>query len=59
MGDIQRGFSIANELTDKTMIIEIAGVCELMKQWNEAAKLYQKGQLVEKAASIYIQIGMF
>ena len=54
MGDIQRGFNIANELADKTMIIEIAGVCELMKQWTEAAKLYQKGQLVEKAASIYI-----
>jgi hypothetical protein len=30
-----------------------------MKQWTEAAKLYQKGKLVEKAASIYIQIGMF
>lgn len=59
MGDIQRGFTIANDLADKTMIIEIAGVCEQMKQWTEAAKLYQKGQLVEKAASIYIQIGMF
>jgi len=40
-------------------VIEIAGVCELMKQWQEAAKLYQKGGLVEKAASIYIQIKMF
>lgn len=30
-----------------------------MKQWQEAAKLYQKGDLVEKAASIYIQIKMF
>jgi len=30
-----------------------------MKQWQEAAKLYQKGGLVEKAASIYIQIKMF
>ena len=30
-----------------------------MKQWTEAAKLYQKGGLVEKAASIYIQMGMF
>lgn len=59
MGDIQRGFNIANELSDKNLVIDIAGVCENMKQWTEAAKLYQKGSLVEKAASIYIQIGMF
>ena len=59
MGDIQRGFNIANELSEKNLVIEIAGVCEQMKQWTEAAKLYQKGALVEKAASIYIQIGMF
>jgi len=25
-----------------------------MKNWTEAAKLYQKGGLIEKAASIYI-----
>lgn len=31
MGDIQRGFNIANELNDKNLVIEIAGVCELMK----------------------------
>lgn len=59
MGDLQRGFTIANELADKNSVIEIAGVCESMKQWTEAAKLYQKGGLVEKAASIYIQMGMF
>lgn len=59
MGDMQRGFQISNELKDKNLVIEIAGVCESMKQWSEAAKLYQKGGLVEKAVSIYIQIGMF
>ena len=61
MGDIQRGFNIANELneSEKNLLIEIAGVCEQMKQWGEAAKLYQRGGLVEKAASIYIQIGFF
>lgn len=31
MGDIQRGFNIANELNDKNLVIEIAGVCEQMK----------------------------
>jgi WD repeat-containing protein 19 len=32
-GDIQRGFSIANNLTDKNLVIEIAAVCEQLKQW--------------------------
>mmetsp|Transcript_21815 Transcript_21815/g.33754 ORF Transcript_21815/g.33754 Transcript_21815/m.33754 type:complete len:263 (+) Transcript_21815:2171-2959(+) len=59
MGDIQRGFSIASNINDKTIVIEIASVCEQMKQWKEAAKLYQKGGLVEKAVSIYIQIKLF
>lgn len=59
MGDIGRGFQIANELNDKNLTIEIAAVCENMKSLTEAAKLYQKGGLVEKAASIYIQMGMF
>jgi len=54
MGDIQRGFNIASELKDNNICIEIAGVCEQMKQWTEAAKLFQKGGLIEKAASIYI-----
>ena len=54
-----RGLKIAQELTDKNLIIDIASVCEQMKQWPEAAKLYQKGGLVEKAVSIYIQVGMF
>lgn len=59
MGGMPRGMKIAQELNDKNLIIDIAGVCEQMKQWPEAAKLYQKGGLVEKAVSIYIQIGMF
>lgn len=33
MGDIQRGFSIASNINDKNLVIEIAGVCEQMKQW--------------------------
>jgi hypothetical protein len=33
MGEIQRGFSIANNINDKNIVIEIAGVCEQMKQW--------------------------
>jgi len=40
MGDVARGFQIANELSDKNLIIEISSVCEQMKNWTEAAKLY-------------------
>ena len=28
MGDMNRGMQIANELNDKNLVIEIAGVCE-------------------------------
>lgn len=59
LGNLQRGLKIASELKDKNLIIDIASVCEQTKSWAEAAKLYQKGGLVEKAVSIYIQIGMF
>lgn len=59
MGDMNRGMQIANELKDNNLVIEIASVCEGIKCWPEAAKLYQKGGNIEKAASIYIQIGMF
>jgi len=51
---MNRGMQIANELNDKNLVIEIAGVCESIKCWPEAAKLYQKGGNIEKAASIYI-----
>lgn len=54
MGDVTRGLNIASELDEKNLIIDIASVCEQMKQWPEAAKLYQKGGLLEKAVSIYI-----
>jgi WD repeat-containing protein 19 len=59
MGDMTRGVNISSELKEKNLLIEIASVCEQMKQWPEAAQLYQKGGLLEKAVSIYIQIGKF
>ncbi len=45
-----------NSLKDPQLVIDIAIVCENMKQWLEAATLFQKGGLPEKAAAIYIQI---
>jgi len=51
--------NIAYELTETSLIIELAGVCESAKQFNDAAKLYEKGNLIEKAATLYIQTGNF
>lgn len=40
-------------------MLDIALVCENMKQLIEAAQLYLKGGLPEKAANIYISLKMF
>ena len=40
-------------------MIEIAVVCENLKQFLEAAELYEKAGMLEKAASLYIQLKMF
>ena len=58
LGDVTRAVGIASSLSekDKQLILDIAQVCENMKQWLEAAQLYQKGGAPEKAASIYIRI---
>lgn len=55
MGDIQRGFNIAREIKDKALLIDIAVVCENIKQFPEAAALYEKAQMYEKAVTLYLQ----
>ena len=42
MCDIQSGFNIAREIKDKALLIDIAVVCENIKQFPEAAALYEK-----------------
>eukprot|EP00357_Protocruzia_adherens_P031508 CAMPEP_0115034576 /NCGR_PEP_ID=MMETSP0216-20121206/40747_1 /TAXON_ID=223996 /ORGANISM="Protocruzia adherens, Strain Boccale" /LENGTH=1399 /DNA_ID=CAMNT_0002413515 /DNA_START=36 /DNA_END=4235 /DNA_ORIENTATION=- len=54
-GDVARGFAQAMKLTESALIIECAQVCESMKQWDEAAELFEKGGWTEKAFSIYIK----
>jgi len=39
LGNITRGITLANELKDTNIIVEIAGVCEAINQLNEAAEL--------------------
>ena len=45
LGDIQRGFNIAREIKDKGLLTDIAVVCENMRQYAEAAQLYEKAEI--------------
>jgi len=56
LGDVARAVSIAKSLDDKQLTIEIATVCESMKQYLEAAQLFESVGFAERAAAIYIQI---
>lgn len=52
LGNITRGITLANELRDPNVIIEIAAVCEAINQLNEAAELNEKLGNFEKAAQL-------
>ena len=58
-GDIHRGLNIANELSNSdnskssnSMMIEIANVFEQVKQFNEAAQIYEKNRINRKSSNI-------
>lgn len=59
IGDAHRGFQIAEKITDQNVLIDIAMVCEKMNCIEEAAALYEKAGLNEKAAGFYIQLKRF
>ncbi|XP_059172519.1 WD repeat-containing protein 19-like [Physella acuta] len=54
VGDIRRGVSMATKMPSKILKKECAGILESMKQWSDAAVLYEQGQYYDKAASVYI-----
>jgi len=54
-GDLRRGILMANESNDKALCRECGSVLESMKQFGDAARMYEKGGSLEKAAAIYIQ----
>lgn len=56
LGDVSRALTIAKKLEDKPLTIEVAAVCESMKQYLEAAQLFESVGMIERAAGIYIQI---
>lgn len=55
MGDIRRGVSMAMKMPSRILKKECAGILEGMKQWTEAATLYEQGGYYDKAASVYIR----
>ncbi|KAK6976293.1 WD repeat-containing protein 19 [Biomphalaria glabrata] len=55
VGDIRRGVTMAMKMPSKILKKECAGILENMKQWGEAAQLYEQGQYYDKAASVYIR----
>ncbi|CAD5124243.1 DgyrCDS12539 [Dimorphilus gyrociliatus] len=55
MGDIRRGVGMAAKMPSRVLKKDCAAILESMKQWSEAAVLYEKGGFFDKAASVYIR----
>nr|CAD7423460.1 unnamed protein product [Timema monikensis] len=56
-GDIRRGVTMAADASSsRTLKKECGDILEGMKQLNDAAMLYEKGQYFDKAASTYIRL---
>lgn len=56
LGDVGRGTALAAEGAETGCCRDCAAILESLKQWTEAAKLYEMGEQPEKAAAIYIKI---
>ncbi|CAG0902490.1 unnamed protein product, partial [Darwinula stevensoni] len=59
-GDLRKGLVLAGQLNSKSLKRECAEILETMKaslgQFSEAASLYEKANLHEKAAALYIKM---
>uniref|UniRef100_A0A672JFN3 WD repeat-containing protein 19 n=1 Tax=Salarias fasciatus TaxID=181472 RepID=A0A672JFN3_SALFA len=55
MGDIRKGAAQALQHPSRVLKKECGAILESMKQYSEAAQLYEKGQYYDKAASVYIR----
>ncbi|RHY33017.1 hypothetical protein DYB32_001946 [Aphanomyces invadans] len=55
-GDLRRGIRLVTELNDPSLCKECGLILEGMKQLSDAALLYERGEVYEKAAQIYIQM---
>ncbi|XP_038608159.1 WD repeat-containing protein 19 isoform X1 [Tachyglossus aculeatus] len=55
MGDIRRGVNQAIKHPSRLLKRDCGAILENMKQFSEAAQLYEKGKYYDKAASVYIR----
>ncbi|XP_023685243.1 WD repeat-containing protein 19 isoform X1 [Paramormyrops kingsleyae] len=55
MGDIRRGVNQAIKHPSRQLKKDCGTILESMKQFSEAAQLFEKGQYYDKAASVYIR----
>ncbi|EHB16212.1 WD repeat-containing protein 19, partial [Heterocephalus glaber] len=55
MGDIRRGVNQALKHPSRVLKRDCGAILENMKQFSEAAQLYEKGLYYDKAASVYIR----
>ncbi|NXO83768.1 WDR19 protein, partial [Sitta europaea] len=55
MGDVRRGVNQAINHPSRLLKRDCGAILENMKQFSEAAQLYEKGQYYDKAASVYIR----
>ncbi|XP_013417652.1 WD repeat-containing protein 19 [Lingula anatina] len=55
LGDIRRGVGMAVQMPGRALKKDCAQILENMKQWSEAAMLYEKGGYYDKAAAVYIR----
>ncbi|NXF19699.1 WDR19 protein, partial [Rhodinocichla rosea] len=55
MGDVRRGVNQAIKHPSRVLKRDCGAILENMKQFSEAAQLYEKGQYYDKAASVYIR----
>ncbi|XP_054151663.1 WD repeat-containing protein 19 isoform X2 [Melozone crissalis] len=55
MGDVRRGVNQALKHPSRVLKRDCGTILENMKQFSEAAQLYEKGQYYDKAASVYIR----
>ncbi|NXD35005.1 WDR19 protein, partial [Copsychus sechellarum] len=55
MGDVRRGVNQALKHPSRLLKRDCGAILENMKQFSEAAQLYEKGQYYDKAASVYIR----
>jgi WD repeat-containing protein 19 len=55
MGDVRGGMRSLEGHQNRTLLTECANILEGMKQFDEAAALFERAELYERAASIYIK----